>query len=109
MIAPIALLGLFAALASAVTNSKSLPTEVVNRLNADLGTAHGGALDLPVPNALAKLADVPGPDQFTVSLLVGHTAAVTSIHVEGNGSPAPRSYRPRHYGQPYPDTVCGAS
>ncbi len=89
MIVPIAFLSLFASLVSAVTDSKPLPTEVVNRLNANLGTAHGGALDLPVPTAPAKLADVPGPDFFTVSLIVGHTVAVTSIHVEGHGSPAP--------------------
>ncbi|KAJ4155802.1 hypothetical protein LMH87_001031 [Akanthomyces muscarius] len=86
---PIALLNLCAALASVVIDSKPLPAEAVNRLNADLGSARGGALDLPVPTAPAKLADVLSPDQFTVSLIVGHTAAVTSIHVEGSSSPVP--------------------
>ncbi|OAA72812.1 hypothetical protein LEL_08596 [Akanthomyces lecanii RCEF 1005] len=86
---PIALLYLFAALASVVIDSKPLPAEAVNRLNADLGSARGGALGLPVPTAPAKLVDLLSPDQFTVSLIVGHTAAVTSIHVEGSSSSVP--------------------
>lgn len=88
MISSVALFSAFVAAAVAAPADQPLPTEVVNRLNAHLGIARGGALDLPVPTAPAKLA-AGGPDEFTVSIIMAHTAAITSVHVESKDSPVP--------------------
>lgn len=71
--------------------SQALPTEVINRMNAKLGTAYGGALDFPKPTAPPTLANgkVAGPDLFTVQIIVLHDTDITSIHVEGDGSRDP--------------------
>lgn len=95
MLSTITTLGMFATLsiAAAVTPAPSpIPTAVANRMKLHLGTAHGGALDLPMPTIPPNpnnKAFIPGPEQFTVSVIVAHDTDITSIHVEGAGSPTP--------------------
>lgn len=90
MVSFIAALGMFASLAAA-SYEEPIPTEVANRLKLHLGVAQGGALDLPpTPTNPAKVAlGDDGPDTFRVTLLVAHTADITSIHVHPTQFPAP--------------------
>ncbi|TQV90101.1 hypothetical protein IF1G_11241 [Cordyceps javanica] len=52
-------------------------------------TAHGHDVDPPAPTALAQRDSEQSPEFFTVRLSVVHTAAVTTVHKEGAGSPEP--------------------
>ncbi|KAM3468383.1 hypothetical protein MY5147_008001 [Beauveria neobassiana] len=73
----------------AVSDFKPLSAEIANLPNADLGTAHVRAVDPPAPTGQAQPVDAHGPEFFTVSLSILHTAAVTTVHVEGAGSKEP--------------------
>lgn len=86
MLAAIARLVLFVAAVSAVSDLKPLSAEIAN---ADLGTAHVRAVDPPAPTGQAQPVDAHGPEFFTISLSILHTAAVTTVHVEGAGSKEP--------------------
>ncbi|KAM3522950.1 hypothetical protein MY4038_008394 [Beauveria bassiana] len=66
-----------------------LSAEIANRPNADLGTANVRAVHPPAPTGQAQPADAHGPEFFTISLSILHTAAVATVHVEGVGSEDP--------------------
>lgn len=77
------------------TASSPAETDIAEiRSHLPLGTAHGGALDLPKPTAPPQVnnkAANGGPDYWTISLLALHGQAdVSTVHVEGWGSPTPR-------------------
>ncbi|KAM3477687.1 hypothetical protein MY8738_006338 [Beauveria namnaoensis] len=86
MLPAIARLVLFVAAVSAVSDLKPLSAEIAN---ADLGSAHVRAVDPPAPTGQAQPVDAHGPEFFTISLSILHTAAVTTVHVEGAGSKEP--------------------
>lgn len=77
-------------------SSQTLPigraTDVANvRSKLLLGTAHGGALDLPPPTAAPVLKGNPGgPDFWTVSLFNPEPEPIATAHVDGHLSPSIR-------------------
>lgn len=69
-----------------VTPVPSVVPEEEARKSLSLGTAHGGALDLPpAPTAAPKAMALAAAGKAYITVVNRHNAAITTVHVNGEG------------------------